>query len=351
MPIHSLIAHRLFRATPTEPCQVKTASDLWSLSGVNEELFRDMKYSVLRRTGKEYGRFASDRAAFPFASWLEEFSSDKLSFVSFSQRVLQQFKMELDKTEAFLDTYMVFGHESLESDEQLHLFCIQHQSGLYIDGDLVTAHSSHLDIDGIRLAAKINITDWQSDEDYRKSNAITLLRSRGEKELSDAFAAALGFSEKRDIAAETEAFLTKVNDYTQTLPDDVAACTRKEVVDFCLAQDSTGKAVVIEELAAHLENTLPNPHDYPTPFTPPPKFDRFLAAYNPNSKPELIPDKKQMRNFVRISGRNELLSMSFASSCLGSSVIYDSNTDSLTIKNLPSSLKSKLKKHVAGTEG
>ena len=75
-------------------------------------------------------------------------------------------------------------------------------------------------------------------------------------------------------------------------------------------------------------------------------FASYVEAQQPALKREIIPDSSQIRNFVRISGRNELLSMSFASNCLGESVVYDSDADCLTIKSIPSSLKSKLIKHL-----
>jgi Nucleoid-associated protein len=49
---------------------------------------------------------------------------------------------------------------------------------------------------------------------------------------------------------------------------------------------------------------------------------------------------------VRISGRDELMSMSFASDCLGETIVYDAETDSLTIRKIPSALKARLMKHL-----
>jgi len=49
---------------------------------------------------------------------------------------------------------------------------------------------------------------------------------------------------------------------------------------------------------------------------------------------------------VRLSGRNDQLSMSFSADCLGESIVYDKNTDSLVISNIPGPLKLKLIKHL-----
>jgi nucleoid-associated protein len=40
--------------------------------------------------------------------------------------------------------------------------------------------------------------------------------------------------------------------------------------------------------------------------------------------------------------------MSFSSSCLGDTIVYDPATDSLTIRNIPTGLKARLAKHLKG---
>ncbi|MFT7560794.1 MAG: nucleoid-associated protein [Flavobacteriales bacterium] len=345
MALNNLIVHRITRVNPSELSTLGLRKTSMEVDGRVDEFFREMKQCALKRAGKDYGRFSDDSAAHPVSNWLREFVDEKLSFDSFSQKFAQHLKRELDKTEAPLEGFLVIAYETLEGDEQLHAFIVQHNRGSYIDSDLDLSESLSLDTSGIRLAAKVSFSDWKSDEEHRQGNAVTLLRWRGEKELSDVFENTIGFAEKIDLSAETEEFLAVVNDYTRSLPNEVAEQTRSQVVEYCLQQDSVGKPVVIEELSNQLQDTKPVESE--KPYTPPPKFSSYVAEKKPQAKPELIPDKKQIRNFVRISGRNELVSMSFASSCLGDSIVYDPETDSLTIKNLPSALKTRLKKHAS----
>jgi nucleoid-associated protein len=123
------------------------------------------------------------------------------------------------------------------------------------------------------------------------------------------------------------------------------------VVDYCLEQNKVGKPVVISELSTQLKENPPvrpkkiNDAGENTPNETPvslPEFSDFVASTQPEAKPELITDTSKLRQFVRLSGRNNQLSMSFASSCLGDSIVYDPNTDSLTIKDIPPRLKARL---------
>jgi nucleoid-associated protein len=71
-----------------------------------------------------------------------------------------------------------------------------------------------------------------------------------------------------------------------------------------------------------------------------------VESSKPDLKPDFIPHAGQIRSYVRISGRNDSLSMSFASECLGREIEYDAEKDVLTITNLPPSLKARLIKHL-----
>jgi nucleoid-associated protein len=118
-----------------------------------------------------------------------------------------------------------------------------------------------------------------------------------------------------------------------------------------------GKPVVIAELSSELKDH-PAPRkvsreddateaataEQAMPVKPLLEFASFVSTSQPAAKPELIPDTSQLRQFVRLSGRNNQLSMSFASSCLGDTIVYDPETDSLTIKDIPPRLKARLAK-------
>jgi len=353
MALTHIIAHRIQRLTPGEAATIKVRETCWSQNGRIEECFRELKLCVMKRFSKEYGRFSDDHASHPLSSWLGQYSDEKMGFESVSKNAMTHFKTELDKTEALVDGFVFFAHEVLEHESVIHVFFVQHNTGQFIDGELDLSESFYLDTSNVCLAAKINMTDWQSGDTHRASSALTLLRWRGEKELSDVFVDVVGFAEKIDVSADTEEFLSTVASYTKDLPEEVAFQTKKQVVDYCLEQDKVGKPVVMAELSRELKETkVPfddnNGEADTVECKALPDFAAFVAQSQPVAKPELIPDKSQLRQFVRISGRDNNLSMSFTSSCLGDSIVYDPDSDSLTINNIPASLKTRLAKHLQG---
>lgn len=331
MTIASVIAHRLIKSAPSSACEIKLRSETLPLNGKTEELCRELKNSFVRKAGKMYGCISDNSAEHPIKPLLLEYLEDKINFASLCAKLLTQLKLHIDQGETTIDSHVIFFFEKIEAGDAFYMILLDHDSGLYLDGELSLCDARFLDTTNLNLAAKIKIPELLQNQ---QQNYLSLLRWRGEKELSDAFAETVGFANQIDIAADTSQFLELVTHYTQDLPDDEAKETRQQVVEYCLDQDKSGHPVVFKELSQKISHNNK------------PAFEEYVSKVQPQVRAELIPDKTQLRNYVRISGRNEQLSMSFASACLGNTVVYDPETDSITIRDIPPGLKSKLVHHL-----
>ncbi|WP_096086135.1 nucleoid-associated protein [Agaribacterium haliotis] len=344
MALQTINAQFFNRTLPDSPAKLELRDD-WQLDGRIDELFRELKQQLIKRSGKLYGRLSDDSAVHPCKAWVKDWREGKQSFNSFSHKLMQQLKHEFDESEALLEGYVIFAHEKLQNEELFYAFVVQHQSAQFLNNELKLECCHYLDTGKLLLAAKLNLSEFEDDE-QSSDKELLLLRNRGEKDISDHFSNSIGFSDKRDISKETESFLEVVNEFADKLPAVEAAVTRKQVVDYCLNQDKVGKPVELKDLSEEIEQGRKQVDSY----QPGPRFDSFAKSDQRIQKTELIPDKTQLRNFVRISGRNEQMSMSFSSSCLGESVVYDAQSDSLIIKSIPASLKNRLMKHTKSSD-
>lgn len=335
MAISAIVAHRIYRHSPGSAFEVQLRDELFATNGKLEELAYELKAQFIRKGGKSYGRFSDEIGEFPFPGWLKDNREGRLGFLSFTHKAMQQLQLTLEKAESILDGYVFFVEEKLEFGDVLHIYFVEHLSGLYLDGDLAIGDSLHLDAGGFNLAAKIQLQDW-ADGDSK--TYLTLVRARGDKDIAEAFAQFIGFTDRQDIKQETAEFLKVVDDFSQTLDEPTAKVTRTKVVNYCLEQNKAGKAVTIADLSQNLAEEVKSYE--------PERFARYMEAIKPEFKAEFIPHAGQIRNYVRISGRNDNLSMSFASDCLGREIEYDAEKDVLTIRNLPQSLKARLIKHL-----
>lgn len=330
------IAHRIQRSQPVESSSVHLRSDPFGVNGKVEEFGYELKVNFIRKGGKFYGRFSPELGDFPFSSWLREFREGRLGFVSFTQNAMQHFALALDKTEATLNADVFFMIEKIEAGEYLYVFMTEHSNAIYLNSQLEVNDSCYLNSSQLGLAAKISLHDWDQGE---SATYVAILRERGEKDLSDAFTALIGFSDKHDVKSDTVEFLKTVDKFTESLDDTTAKLTRNRVVDYCLEQNKAGKSVVIKDLSHCLSDDLKAYE--------PDQFSRYVESSQDQIKAEFIPDTSQVRGYARISGRNDSLSMSFDADCLGNNIHYDAASDSLIIKNLPPALKSRLLKHLS----
>lgn len=335
MAITAIVAHRIYRHSPGSAFELQLRNESFATNGKLEELAYELKAQFIRKGGKSYGRFSTEAGEFPLPAWLKDLREERMSFLNFTHRAIKQFQQTLEQAESLLDAYVFFVEEKLEMGDTLSVYLIEHLSGLYLDGELAMDESLYLDTSGYSLAARIQLQDWLEGE---SSTYLTLIRSRGDKDIAEAFTQFIAFTDKQDIKQETAEFLQIVDDFSQTLDEATAKITRTKVVNYCLEQNKAGKAVAIADLSQNLAEEVKSYE--------PERFMRYVETSNPDIKPEFIPHAGQIRNYVRISGRNESLSMSFASDCLGREIEYDADKDVLTIRNLPLSLKARLIKHL-----
>jgi len=331
MALTNCITHRISRQGTETPVELQLREQVMAVNGRLDELVRELKHAYVGKAGKLYGQFNTDLDKSHVSQWLRESSEEKLSFERFTIKATESLKTLLEDTDLVPDAHILFAMETLADTDVLYVFVMQHNEGVYLDGDLHLQSSHFLDVSGVLLGAKIDMTAWLQEGD---ASYLSMLRARGDKDFTDLFGNWLGFADQRDIAAETSSFLETVTAYSDTLESEAAQVYRNQVVDYCLEQDKRGEPVVIRELSEHVDTEKPQ------------AFESFVSKRQEEPKAELIPDRRQLKQFVRLSGRNDQLSMSFAADCLGESIVYDKNTDSLVISNIPGPLKLKLIKHL-----
>jgi nucleoid-associated protein len=280
MALASITAHQIVRHSPEASPQLHTRDTPLASAGPLEELVYELKTQFIRKGGKSYGRFNPELGESPFGAWLQDYRQERMSFTSFTQKVIDAFKERVENTESTCDGYLFFVEEQLEAGDYLFLFFVEHESGLYLDSELQLTNSRYLDTANFSLAAKINYADWDAGN---SGTYLTIMSSRGDKDLADAFSQTLGFSDKYDLKSETREFLEVVEDFSKTLDEPTARLTRNKVADYCLEQNKAGRAVTLAELS---ENLAEETKGY-QPDTLPVLSNTKNRISNPNSSPTL----------------------------------------------------------------
>ena len=141
MALTSIIAHRIYRHSPGSAFELQLRSEAFTNAGKLEELAYELKTQFIRKGGKSYGRFSDELGEFPLPAWLRDYREERLSFISLTHKAMQQFQQALEKAESLLDAYVFFVEEKLEVGDTLSVYLVEHQSGLYLDGELMVGDS------------------------------------------------------------------------------------------------------------------------------------------------------------------------------------------------------------------
>ena len=297
-----------------------------------EDTLREIKVGFLKKLSKVHGQFSAEHEQSLFSLQLKSYDEGSTPLREYGDTVLQHFVELLGKTEIMLDAHILFAREDNQHNHNFYAAIVHHKSGHQISpkGELVKI--DYLNTDEISLLAKVDLGEWRTNDPHL--SYLTVLVSRGERELNECFLTWLGFANKANVKEQTDAFIEAVESYVQQQPKDNAQQTREQLVNYCIEQDRVGNKVTIDDLSDQIESQAKS------------SFANHIKQEKPDLQHAIIPDRSKLKQYMRISGRNELLSMSFDTKCLGESIIYDEKSDKLVINNLPAALKTRLLKHL-----
>lgn len=370
MALRHFITHKITKLEK-EPAATITYSEL---SGdINDEQLADyyqrcaakLKATLLQRAGKRYGIFNPENPF--FNTLIRNWQQDSIPFASWARKAVNHLSESLDSTDFLMDGYIALFHEELADSDKLYIFHLRYKDSVTVDSNLHLSETRYLDFSSTGFGLVINLTDWSHNNDAKY---ITFSFGRGDRPLQNSMLEAIGFTDTLNTSAETEEFLEIVDSYSRTLPEDQAFEYKSKVVDYCIEQDLKGEPVIFDELEHHLDNEAKakpaeafshyliekkkERRQQPAKNATPEQLVAASAAVVDVAyavKAELIPDRKKLKGFIRLSGKNKDLSLSFSAALLGNDIEYNPNNKSLIIHKIPESLLKQLLRRDSDQDG
>lgn len=365
MTIRHFVTHQISK-DPKEPAAALHCSEQEAnFDDEHSERFYSQATSQLKgiltqRAGKRYGAFHPEVTL--MRAQIQDWKGDRQNFMSLTRRLSKYFANSLDNTEFAIDGYLAFIYEELADSDRFYVFHLRRKTSVSINSDMTLSETHYIDFSNTGFGVMINLTDWlvQEEEKY-----ITFSFGRADKPLQNQFGDFMGFTDTLDTAAETEAFLQIVDEFSQNLPAEQSFEYKSKVVDYCIEQDKRGEVVDFTDLADYVESQMESKPESKTgenfshyivekqkerQATQPALTPEQMAEQgSPTSqvaeaiKTELIPDRKKLKSFIRYSGKNKDISLSFSAAMLEDDVVFDGVNNRLQINKLPESLIKQLK--------
>lgn len=322
MAVTDFSIQHLVKIDPQQACSLTLRELPCSTEQYAHSLLSEFKRIQASRAGRLYGCFDTEHPA--CKALLQQWREGQIPFNRLAQQLARQLALVLDSEEALFSGYLFFLAEQLERGDRLFIFQLRQNSALTLNQALELSEMEYIEFSDAGFGVAIDLSAVEADAE----RAITLSFGRGDRQLKQAINHWLGFKETVDKRADTEQFLALVDTYCSSLPQEEAQPMRERVVDYCVEQEKAGETVRYESLADEVGSGL----------------ERYLREHQPQPRDELVPDRKQLRNYQRFVGRSSELSISFSSASLGNEVEFDPQQEVLMIRHLPKSLLEQLKK-------
>ncbi len=335
MTLKHCIVHSIERTVPGAPVTTQLREKENPTTDASFSLFEQLKQTFQRSSQKQYGHFDREQGDNPLPGWLRQQREGSAGFVATSRRLLEHLQQIMEQHDEAFSAHILFAQESVMDEEQFYIFWINHIEASHIDAALDVATARYIDSGKLSYALRVFVDEWL---EYQTRKYLTLITARGNKTLSDAFTRFVAFAEGLDVAEDTSEFLNIVDHYVDTLPEENSSDHKSRILDYCIEQDKVGAPVVFEDISSQLNDAAPQ------------RFAEFVTEQQREPREQIYTDRRSLKRYMRYFGRDNAMSISFASELFGEDVIYDEQRDTLTLKRIPQSLKRQLRDHGTGAD-
>lgn len=324
--IHKLVKERQGKAT------VVPRSTLLPLTEPVMKLVHDIHELYAGKPGKGYGRFESDETNYPSAHILRQtFQNEKTTFLTASTELMKVLAAKASQAALATGGYVLMASVTNPAKHTWFVAAILnniHASAIN-DESLEVVDSMHVDLHNLRVAGRVNITEWLSgDRDIRY---IGFLKQRGQ--VSDYFKLFLGCNELIASVEETKKLVVVLKDFAKNSKLDRVQQENflKAAHDFCLECQKNDQPLSLESLTNALWPDNPK------------ELQKALTSEHVQINDGFVPDGRSLKAFVKIKARTKYWSVELDRQALVTGQAkYDPKKRTLTLSDLPSELESEL---------
>ena len=335
MPVRHSVIHKIDKKPDGSPAVLFLGASEQVESQARDDLMSQLNEGYNATSGKGWGFFHHESGAFPLSGWLGKYLAGVTDFLSFSTTAVEHLTKLMEESNLTTGGHALFCHYQQGMTDYLFIALVQETEAVTMTEELALMTVKRLDLDHIRLAARINISEWQNNP--QSHQYISYLKGKQGRRLNEYFRDFIGAQEGVDAPGETRTLLKAFSDFVESedLGEESAREKTNTLVSYAMAQAKLGEPITLDELSEALNDDQPK------------AFVDFIRDKDYGLSASLPPDKKTLNKFRRFTGRIDGLSISFEQHLLGSKVEFDEASGTLTLRSLPTQLTDQLKRAAA----
>ncbi len=342
MIIRDIVVHLIEKRADTGPSTLSLSPECIAPSPTLEHFLEELNKVYNSKPSKVFGSFidlkndpqekqpAESESINSSKALLNSLLEKQINFIDYSHQSMNLLKHYIDSASKATGGYMVFVHYTLFGSDFMLIVMLNNVAGIAVDNNLGLNNINYLDISKVHLAARIDLTLWQDDP--QSGRYISMIRGNESNKLSEYFRLFIGSDETINSKQETSDLLTAVSQYCEDniQDDEQKSQFKKKSAEYCLEQADKGQNVVLKDFSGYVADSAVD------------DFMNYIKSEQYELNNEISPNKTVIRRFNKISGRNQQVSITINEEALGDTVIYDADKDTLTLTDLPASLKTQL---------
>ena len=332
MPVRHSVIHKIDKKPDGNSAVLHLASAEQVESGARDDLMSQLNENYNATTGKGWGFFHQESGAYPLSGWLGKYLAGVTDFLAFSATAVEHLTRLMEESNLATGGHALFCHYQQGMTDYLVIALVQETEAVTMTEELALMTVKRLDLDHIRLAARINISEWQANRQSKQY--ISYLKGKQGRKLNAYFRDFIGCQEGIDSPSETRTLLKAFSDFVESedMPEESAREKTHALVSYSMAQAKLGEPITLDELSGLIDEDQPK------------NFYDFIKAKDYGLSETLPPDKKTLNKFRRFTGRAEGMSISFEAHLLGEKIEFDEAGGTLTLRGLPAQLTEQLKR-------
>ncbi|NNA98995.1 nucleoid-associated protein YejK [Pseudomonas gessardii] len=335
MPVLHSAIHKIDKKPDGTPAVLFLGGAEQVESQARDDLMSQFNESYNGTAGKGWGFFHAESGAYPLSGWINKYLAKGSDFLEFSTTAVEHLVKLMEESNLTTGGHALFCHYQQGLTEYLVIALVQETEAVTMTEELSLLTVKRLDLDHIRLACRINISEWQNNPQSKQY--ISYLKGKQGRRINEYFRDFIGCQEGIDGPSETRTLLKAFSDFVESedLPEESAREKTQTLVSYSMAQAKLGEPITLDELSGLIDEDRPK------------NFYDFIKAKDYGLSDALPPDKKTLNKFRRFTGRAEGMSISFEAHLLGDKIKFDEAGGTLTLCGLPTQLTEQLKRAAA----
>ncbi|AAY37889.1 nucleoid-associated protein [Pseudomonas syringae] len=163
MPVRHSVIHKIDKKPDGSPAVLFLGAAGQFESQARDDLMSQLNESYNATASKGWGFFQPQSGAFPFSGWLGEYMTGDIDLLKFSASAVEHFTKLMEESNLTTGGHVLFCHYQKGLTDYLVIALVQETEAVTMTEELAMIAVNCLNLDHIRLAARINVSEWQSN--------------------------------------------------------------------------------------------------------------------------------------------------------------------------------------------